>query len=220
MVMSFDGAFAGSYTQAKESSRPISIKEETINDNQSRNGGKSVKKLVNGHESRTEVTQEMSAACVSDASKTSRRKPGAKPGNLNSAKTLEYAHNIEDRIDGRSLLAEGFKSHRERLLALFDAETLDDLDGIAREAVRRLVKRRVIRELAWGRVQTAFEEQNIDAFNAEVARFQDAVDREERTEARIEVLIAKHGAKRVPDLHAYMREKSRSPETKDFKSDF
>ena len=175
--------------------------------------------MVNEHESSTEFTSGVSATYGVDATDIPRRKPGAKSGNLNAAKTLEYAHDIEDRVDGRSLLAEGFRSHRGRLLAMFGVETLDDLDGIAREAVRRLVKRRVIRELAWGRVQTAFEEQNIDAFNAEVARFQDAVDREERTEARIEVLIAKHGAKRLPDLHAYIREKSRSPETKDFKSE-
>jgi hypothetical protein len=174
----------------------------------------------NEHEGPSEAGNEISVAYVSDAAEMSRRKPGAKPGNLNAAKVLEYAHNIEDRVDGRSLLADGFKSHRGRLLAMFNVETLDDLNGIEREAVRRLVKRRVIRELAWGRVQTAFEEQNIDAFNAEVARFQDAVDREERTEARFEVLIAKHGAKRVPDLQAYMREKSRSPETKDFKAKF
>jgi hypothetical protein len=176
-----------------------------------------MKRIVNEHEGPAEVTNEISSTCVSDDAKLSRRRPGAKPGNLNAAKVLEYAHDIEDRVDKRSLLASGLNAHRGRLLAMFDVENLDDLDGIAREAVRRLVKRRVIRELAWGRVQTAFEEQNIDAFNAEVARFQDAVDREERTEARIEVLIAKHGAKRVPDLHAYLREKSRSPETKDFK---
>ena len=142
-----------------------------------------------------------------------RPKPGAKPGNLNAAKTLEYAHDIEDRVDGRSLLAEGFRSHRSRLLAMFNTETLDDLDGIEREAIRRLVKRRVIRELAWGRVQAAFEAQDIDAFNAEVLRFQDAADKEERTEARVEALIAKHGCKKARDLQAYMREKSRQPET-------
>jgi hypothetical protein len=161
----------------------------------------------------------MSATHAADATEISQRKPGAKPGNFNAAKSLQYAHDIEDRVDGRSLLAEGFKSHRGRLVAMFNVETLDDLDGIEREAVRRLTKRRVIRELAWGRVQAAFEEQNIDAFNAEVARFRDAADREERTEARIEALIAKHRGKKAPDLQAYMREKSRSSETKDFKSE-
>jgi hypothetical protein len=178
-----------------------------------------VKTIVKGHESPTEAIKELLGEHISDDAEISRRKPGAKPGNLNAAKTLEYAHDIEDRVDGRSLLAEGFRSHRGRLLAMFAVESLDDLDAIEREAVRRLVKRRLIRELAWGRVQTAFEEQNIDAFNAEVARFQDAVDREERTEARIEALIAKHRGKKAPDLQAYMREKSRSSETKDFKSE-
>ena len=154
-----------------------------------------MKKIVNESVSPIEVTAGMSAAYDSDAAEMSRRKPGAKPGNLNAAKSLEYAHNIEDRVDGRSLLAEGFKAHRGRLLALFNVETLDDLDAVERETVRRLVKRRVIRELAWGRVQTAFEEQSIEVFNAEVARFQDACDREERTEARIEALITKHRRK-------------------------
>jgi hypothetical protein len=172
-----------------------------------------MKKMENERESRTEVTKEMSAPYLSDAVEMSQRKPGAKPGNLNAAKVLEYAHNVEDRVDGRSLLAEGFRSHRGRLLAMFNVENLDDLDGIEREAVRRLVKRRVIRELAWGRVQAAFEEQDIDRFNNEVARFQDAVDREERTEARIEALIAKHGCKKAPDLQAYMQERSRQRET-------
>jgi hypothetical protein len=175
--------------------------------------------MVNEQESPTEVIAGLSAACVLDAVELPRRKPGAKSGNLNAAKTLEYAHNVEDRVDGRSLLAEGFKSHRARLLAMFNVETLDNLDGIEREAVRRLVKRRVIRELAWGRVQAAFEEQNIEAFNAEVVRFQDAVDREERTEARIEALISKHGGKKAPDLYAYIRERSREPETEHSKSE-
>jgi hypothetical protein len=164
------------------------------------------------HESPPEVISELSATCLVDAIEIPRRKPGAKPGNLNAAKRLEYAHDVEDRVDGRSLLAEGFKSHRARLLAMYNVETLDDLDGIEREAVRRLVKRRVIRELAWGRVQTAFEEQDIDRFNNEVARFQDAVDREERTEARIEALITKHRAKKVPDLYGYLRDRSRKRE--------
>src|SRR5262249_48613046 len=119
-----------------------------------------------------ETTMEMPATCLVDATELPRRKPGARPGNFNAAKTLEYAHDIEGRVDGRSLLAEGFRSHRGRLLAMFNAETLNDLDGIEREAIRRLVKRRVIRELVWARVQAAFEEQNIEAFNAEVARFQ------------------------------------------------
>src|SRR5215831_1570471 len=122
----------------------------------------------------------MSATHAVDATDVSRRKPGAKPGNLNAAKVLEYAHDVEERVDGRCLLALGFKSHRGRLLAMFNVEKLDDLDGIEREAVRRLVKRRVIRELCWGRVQAAFEEQNIDEYNNEVARFQDGVDREEK----------------------------------------
>src|SRR5262245_8355169 len=161
-------------------------------------------KMVNEHESPTDVSSGMSATHAVDAIEIFRRKPGAKPGNLNAAKVLEYAHDIEDRVDGRSLLAEGFNAHRGRLLAMFNVENLDDLDGIEREAVRRLVKRRVIRELAWGRVQTAFEAQDIDAFNAEVLRFQDAVDKEERTEARIEALITKHRRKADPDLHAYM----------------
>jgi len=178
-----------------------------------------VKNRFNEHESPPEVISELSATCLVDATRIARRKPGAKPGNLNSAKTLEYAHNIEDRIDGRSLLAEGFKSHRGRILALFNVEELDELDGIERETVRRLVKRRVIRELAWARVQAAFEEQNIEAFNAEVARFQDAADREERTEARLESLLAKHGAKKVPDLYAYMHERSHQPETEHSKSE-
>jgi hypothetical protein len=95
---------------------------------------------------------------------------------------------------------------------MFDVETLDDLDGIEREAVRRLVKRRVVRELSWGRVQIAFEEQDIDRFHNEVARFQDAVDREERTEARIEALIAKHRGKKAPDLYGYLRDRSRKRE--------
>jgi hypothetical protein len=171
--------------------------------------------MVNEHESPIEVTGGMSAACVSDDAGMSRRKPGAKPGNLNAAKSLEYAHNVEDRVDGRSLLAEGFKSHRGRLLAMFNVESLDDLDGIEREAVRRLVKRRVIRELAWGRVQAAFEEQDIDRFNNEVARFQDAVDREEKTEARVEGLLAKRSVKKIPDLQAYIRGKSRQREVPD-----
>jgi len=159
------------------------------------------------------INQEMTVSrCLVDTTKLPRRKPGAKPGNLNAAKTLEYAHDIEDRVDGRSLLAEGFRSHRGRLLAMFNVEVLDDLDGIEREAVRRLVKRRVIRELAWGRVQSAFEEQNIEAFDGEVARFQDAADKEERTEARVEGLIAKHSNKKAPDLHTYMRERSRQTE--------
>src|SRR5262249_2675075 len=93
--------------------------------------------------------------------------------------SLEYAHDIEDRVDGRSLLAEGFRSHRGRLLTMFNVENLDDLDGIEREAVRRLVKRRVIREQGPGGENRA---QDIDAFNAAVLRFQDAVDREEPTE--------------------------------------
>jgi hypothetical protein len=174
-----------------------------------------VKKMVNEHQSPLEVTAGMSASCVSDDAEMSRRKRGAKAGNLNAAKVLQYAINIEDRVDGRSLLAEGFRSHRGRLLALFNVEALDDLDGIEREVVRRLVKRRVIRELAWGRLQTAFEQQDIDAFNAEVARFQDAVDREERTEARVEGLLAKRFVKKVPDLQAYIRGKSRQPEVPD-----
>jgi hypothetical protein len=174
-----------------------------------------MKKIVNEHVSPIEVTAGMSATYDSDAAEMSRRKPGAKPSNLNAAKNLEYAHDVEDRVDGRSLLAEGFKSHRARLLAMFNVETLDDLDAIEREAVRRLVKRRVIRELSWGRVQAAFEEQNIDAFNAEVARFQDAVDREERTEARVEGLLAKRSVKKVPDLQAYIRGKSRQREVPD-----
>src|SRR5215831_21082665 len=174
--------------------------------------------MANEHEGPTESFG-VSATNVVDATGISRGKPGARVGNLNAAKTLEYAHNIEDRVDGRSLLAEGFKSHRERLLALFNVEALDDLDGIEREALRRLVKRRVIRELAWGRVQAAFEEQNIDAFNAEILRFQDAVDKEERSEARVEGLIAKHSNKKAPDLRTYMRESSRQPEKENFKSE-
>jgi len=173
----------------------------------------------NEHEGLTEAGNEISVAYISDAAEMSRRKPGAKSGNLNAAKTLEYAHDIEDRVDGRSLLASGFNAHRGRLLAMFNVENLDDLDGIEREAVRRLVKRRVIRELAWGRVQSAFEAQDIDAFNAEVLRFQDAADKEEKTEARIEALIAKHSNKKAPDLHAYMRERSRQPETEHLKSE-
>ena len=176
------------------------------------NDPKYVKRVVNQHEIRNEVIAGVSGEYVSGAADMSRRKPGAKPGNLNAAKSLEYAHNVEDRVDGRSLLAEGFKSHRARLLAMFNVETLDDLDAIEREAVRRLVKRRVIRELSWGRIQAAFEDQNIDAFNAEVVRFQDAVDKEERTEARVEGLIAKHSNKKAPDSHAYMRERSRQTE--------
>jgi hypothetical protein len=167
-----------------------------------------MKKMENERESRTEVTKEMSAPYLSDAVEMSQRKPGAKPGNLNAAKVLEYAHNVEDRVDGRSLLA-------GRLLAMFNVENLDDLDGIEREAVRRLVKRRVIRELAWGRVQAAFEEQDIDRFNNEVARFQDAVDREEKTEARVEGLLAKRSVKKIPDLQAYIRGKSRQREVPD-----
>ena len=166
-----------------------------------------------------QVSSAMSATYVVGTADIPRRKPGAKPGNLNAAKTLGYAHDIEDRVDGRSLLAEGLNAHRGRLLAMFNVETLDDLDGIEREAVRRLVKRRVIRELTWSRVQNAFEEQNIDAFNAEVARFQDAVDKEERTEARVEGLIAKHSNKKARDLHAYLRERSRQPETEHLKSE-
>src|SRR5262245_24180404 len=113
------------------------------------------------------------------------RNRGGQPGNLNAARTFEYAHDIEDRIDGRSLMAIGMNAHRGRLLALFRVECLDQLDGIAREAVRRLVKRRVVRELRWGRVQTAYEDQDVDAFDAEERRFQDAVDAEERSEARL-----------------------------------
>jgi hypothetical protein len=175
--------------------------------------------MVYEHESPTDVSSGMSAKHAVDATEIFRPKPGAKPGNLNAAKTLEYAHDIEDRVDGRSLLAEGFRSHRGRLLAMFAVESLDDLDAIAREAVRRLVKRRVIRELAWGRVQSAFEEQNIEGFNAEVVRFQDAVDREERTEARVEALIAKHRGKKAPDLNAYIRERSRQPQAEHFNSE-
>src|SRR5262249_31870350 len=174
--------------------------------------------MANEHEGPTESFG-ASATNVVDATGISRGKPGARVGNLNAAKVLEYAHNIEDRVDGRSLLAEGFKAHRGRLLAMFNVENLDDLNAIEREAVRRLVKRRVIRELAWGRVQTAFEAQDIDAFNAEVLRFQDAVDREERTEARIEALIAKHRGKKALDWQAYMRERSRQPETEHSKSE-
>src|SRR5262245_23731784 len=131
-----------------------------------------MKKIVNEHVSPIEVTAGMSAAYDSDAAEMSQRKPGAKPGNLNAAKSLEYAHDIEDRVDGRSLLAEGFRSHRGRLLTMFNVENLDDLDGIEREAVRRLVKRRVIREQGPGGENRA---QDIDAFNAAVLRFQDAV---------------------------------------------
>jgi hypothetical protein len=127
-----------------------------------------MKKMVIESEGPAAVTSRVSATYVVDATEISRGKPGGRPGNLNAAKTLEYAHDIEDRVDGRSLLAEGFRSHRGRLLAMFNVETLDDLDGIEREAVRRLVKRRIIRELIWGRVQVAFEEQNIEAFNAEI----------------------------------------------------
>jgi hypothetical protein len=42
---------------------------------------------------------------------------------------LESAHRSDP------LLAEGFKSHRGRLLAMFDVESVDYLDGIEREAV-------------------------------------------------------------------------------------
>lgn len=129
-----------------------------------------------------------------------RRSRGGQPGNLNSARTFEYAHDIEERVDGRSLLAAGFDAHRRRLLALFAVHSLDDLDAFEREAVRRLVKRRVIRELAWGRVQAAFEHQDVATFNAEVPKFQDAVDREERTEARLETLLQKRFGRRVIDL--------------------
>jgi hypothetical protein len=171
--------------------------------------------MVNVDGRPNQVTSAISATYVVGTADIPRRKPGAKPGNLNAAKVLEYAHNVEDRVDGRSLLAEGFKSHRGRLLALFNVETLDDLDGIEREAIRRLVKRRVIRELIWGRVQAAFEEQNMETFNAEVARFQDAADREERTEARVEGLLAKRSVKKIPDLQVYLRGKSRQREVPD-----
>jgi hypothetical protein len=168
--------------------------------------------MANENEIRNDGTAGLSPAYVSDVREIPRRKPGAQPNNFNAAKSLQYPHDIED---GRSLLAEGFRSHSERLLAMFNVQTLDDLDGIEREAVRRLVKRRVIRELAWGRVQTAFEQQDIDGFNIEIARFQDAADREERTEARVEGLLAKRSVKKFPDLQAYIRGKSRQREVSD-----
>jgi hypothetical protein len=105
-----------------------------------------VKKMANENEIRNDGTAGLSPAYVSDVREIPRRKPGAQPNNFNAAESLQYAHDIEDRVDGRSLLAEGFRSHRERLLAMFNVQTLDGLDGIEREAVRRLVKRRVIRE--------------------------------------------------------------------------
>ena len=47
----------------------------------------------------------MSAEYVSDAAETSRRKPGANADNLKAVKNREYGDDIENRIHGRSLLA-------------------------------------------------------------------------------------------------------------------
>jgi hypothetical protein len=138
-----------------------------------------------------------------------RRKAGGRPENINAVRRLEYVRDIEQRVDGRSLLGQGLRHHQRQLLDLLGARTLGDLDALEIEAVRRLVKRRVVRELAWGRVQDAIEEAaelsrgegETDRFRADgllgkifdydVPRFQDAVDREEKTEARLETLIEK-----------------------------
>ena len=49
----------------------------------------------------------MSAEYVSDAAEISHRKPGAKRrDNLNAAKIPEYGDNMENRIDGQSLVAD------------------------------------------------------------------------------------------------------------------
>lgn len=128
---------------------------------------------------------------ITDSTQTPTNKAGYQ-GNLNAAKTLEYAKNIEERVDGRSLLGLGLASHRNGLLTMFNVTSLDVLNSIEQEAVRRLVKRRVVREIRWGRLQRTFETQDIAAFDIEVPLFQNAVDAEERTESRVEVLIQKH----------------------------
>jgi len=56
----------------------------------------------------------VSAKYVSDAAEISCRKLADNADNLNVAKIPEYGDNIENRIDGRSLLADP-----GRLLALF-----------------------------------------------------------------------------------------------------
>jgi hypothetical protein len=70
--------------------------------------------MVNEHESPTDNYCQISAEYVSDGVEISRRKPDANAGNPNVVKILEYGDNIENRIDGQSLLAD-----QGRLLALF-----------------------------------------------------------------------------------------------------
>lgn len=124
---------------------------------------------------------------VSRSATDRRRSGGAPRGNLNRVLTLAYAKNIEQRVDRRTALGQGLRDHTVAILQLFQVSggptpKLEDLDSLEREAVRRLVKRRVVRELAWGRVQDAVQYNDIDSFNDEVPRFQDAVDKEERSE--------------------------------------
>jgi len=80
-------------------------KRKTTGHNQSRNDGNYVKRIVNQNESPTDIIAG-SAEYVSDAAEISRRKLAAKAVNLNVVKILEYGDNIENRIDGRSLLAD------------------------------------------------------------------------------------------------------------------
>jgi hypothetical protein len=102
------------------------------------------------------INQAMTVSrCLVDTTELPRRKPGAKPGNLNAAKTLEYAHDIEDRVDGRSLLAEGFRSHRGRLLATFNVEQACRISGNQHGGIPRQTGCRPIRE-ALSRVYKSF----------------------------------------------------------------
>jgi hypothetical protein len=73
-----------------------------------------MKKIVNEHESPIEVTAGMSAEYVSDAAEISRRKLAATAGDVKVRKNPRYGDNIENRIDGQSLLAD-----QGRLLAPF-----------------------------------------------------------------------------------------------------
>ena len=115
-----------------------------------------------------------------------RSKPygGRGRGNLNAVQSLGYARDLEERVDRRSLLGQGLSYHRERLLAAFGVSSLADLGTIEAERLRRLQKLRVVRELRWGRVQSAIEHDNAGAFDEEEPKFLTAVAAEERAESR------------------------------------
>jgi hypothetical protein len=145
---------------------------------------------------------------TSDIGTEQPRNRGAQPGNLNAARTLVYARDIEKRLDSRTLLAQGLKDHEALLLAEFGARSLNEIGTLEAEALRRLVKRRVVRELAWGRIQTAYERDDIEDFDEQVPRFQQAVDAEEKTEKRFEELLERYRKKRgeqTHDLKTYLK---------------